>query len=230
MLKIDKVARRIAAIDENLLEECPQSDKIWVNHIGYALSLTFVVIFGIVFYSLTYLDGAQIVLDTQNNAVKFDTHPFSVIDYVKYALIAMVIALVVFLFDRAFYQSDWFVQTPYGVENTVWEKSINIISKFFRIAVRLTISVALAYALSIFLELKLYESELLDTMQKKHFNENKLHYESLKVYADRLNSEEIELKNEEERLLKQIQNISNGVISWSEDKVLNGMANEKKEN
>lgn len=229
MLNVKKFARRVAAVDENLLDECPESDKIWANHIGYALSLTFVVLFGVVFYSMTYIDGAQILFDPQSSSVKFESHPFSYVDYLKYALIAFIIALVIFLFDRAFYQSDWFLHAPYGEESTIWEKSKNIFSKFFRITVRLVISLSLAYALSIFLELKFYESELLSAMQKKHLNENKEHYDALTKYADTLDAEEEELKKEEIKLLEQIQNINSGVFSWAKDKVVNGFKSEKKE-
>ncbi len=219
MKQIRKIARGVAAIDENLLDECPASDKIWANHIGYTLSLTFVVLFGIVFYSMTYIDGAHVIFDAQSNSIKLDSHPFSYLDYLRYALIALIIALIIFLFDRAFYQSDWFLHATYGTESTILEKSKSIISKFLRISVRLVISLALAYALSIFLELKFYESELLTAMQKKHHQENIEHYDALKTYAKTLDAEESELKQEEARLVKQIQNMNNGIFSWSDDAI-----------
>ena len=101
---VQKFARQVAAIDESLLSECPQADKTWANHIGYALILTFVVVFGLVFYSLMTIDGAKVIFDMQTNAVKMESNSHNLWSYIRFGAVATVIALVIFLFDRTFYQ------------------------------------------------------------------------------------------------------------------------------
>jgi len=220
MNKIQKLARKIAAVDESLLENCPQADRNWANHIGYALALTFIVVFGLVFYSLLTIDGAKVVYDVQTNAIKMDSSSHEMWNYLVFAGVAGVIALIIFLFDRAFYQSDWFSHHPYGQKMSMWKKIKTFFSKISRMSVRIGISLILAYALSTFAELKFYESELLTSMQKQHLEENKDIYTRLKADIQSLEDEIPEKKQEEMKLLKKLQNIENGVVSIADEPVM----------
>jgi hypothetical protein len=220
---LQKFARQVAAIDESLLNECPQADKNWANHIGYALMLTFIVVFGLVFYSLLTIDGAKIIYDVQTNAVKMETNSHEVWSYVSFGVVAVVIALILFLFDRAFYQSDWFSHSPYGQEMSLWKKLKTVVSKIARMSVRIGISLILAYALSTFAELKFYESELLTTMQKEHLKENEVIYTNLKTTIQNLDDEVPFLRKKETQLLKKLQNIENGVVSMDDEPAIKSL-------
>ena len=76
----------IAGIDRETLATCPVTDKLWATHLGFSLCLSFIVILGITFHATGYV--------IQNIWMRL--------------LTATVVALTVFMFDRALYQSDWF--------------------------------------------------------------------------------------------------------------------------
>jgi len=214
---VQKWARQVAAIDESVLTECPEADRNWANHIGYALMLTFVVVFGLVFYSLLTIDGVKVVYDVQTNAVKMDSNSHELWSYVGFGVVATVVALVIFFFDRAFYQSDWFAHAPYAQEMSLWQKVKTLFSKVSRMSVRIGISLILAFALSTFAELKFYESELLTTMQKQYLQENKAQYAKLKQTLQKLDDEVPTLRQEEATLLKKLQNLENGIVSMDDE-------------
>ena len=79
---------QIAGIDRETLARCPATDKLWAAHLGFSLLLSFTVVLGITFHATGYVIA----------------NPWLRL------LAAAVVALTVFMFDRALYQSDWFVQ------------------------------------------------------------------------------------------------------------------------
>src|SRR3954468_11831426 len=79
----------IAGIDYRTVSDCPRTDRLWAGHLGFSLALSFSVIFGITYYSSGYV----IANDMGRVAV------------------SAVVALTIFMFDRAFFQSDWFQET-----------------------------------------------------------------------------------------------------------------------
>ncbi|QOR61225.1 DUF4407 domain-containing protein [Sulfurovum sp. ST-21] len=228
MKMINKIARDIAAIDNIMLNECPQKDKIWATQIGYALILTFVVLWGITFYSITIMNGGDVFFDAETKSVRFDSNIIETGEYVLYGVVSAIVALVVVLFDRAFYQSDWFMQMPYGAQISLWKKTGFWAGNILKITVRISISLFLAYTFSSFLELKFYESELLASMQKKHLKENKKAYDDMKTYAQKLEEEEDVLKQAEEKLIEKIKTLDSGVVVWSDDSVVRSLEEKKK--
>jgi len=220
MNKINQFARRVAAVDEKMIERCPNKDKIWATQIGYALMLTFVVLFGISFYSMTIMHGGDILFDVETKSIKFDTQVITIGEYVTYVIVGMVAALIVTLFDRTFYQSDWFMQAPYGVEIGFMKRVGFWMGKALNMVVRIAISLFLAYTFSSFLELKVYESELLTSMQKKHYEQNRELYADMEGYADTLDEKENRLKQQEEVLTGKIRKLESGVIVWTDDKTV----------
>ena len=218
-MKLNRFARRVAAMDEKILENCPPKDKIWATQIGYALMVTFVVIWGIAFYSMTIFHGADVTLDIENLSLEFNTSVIGYAEYVMYATIAAVVALLIFFTDRAFYQSDWFMHMPYGVEVPFWKRLLSLAGNTKNIGFRLLLSLFLAYGFSSFLELKFYESELLTFMQKKHFKENKQYYNDMHAYAGKLDDEMEKLSQKRETLKQKILAVESGVTG--DDAVLN---------
>jgi len=229
MKEINQFARKVAAIDNKMLESCPNKDKIWATQIGYALMLTFIVLFGITFYSMTIMHGGDILFDAETKSIKFDTQVIGVGEYVLYGVIAMIVALVVVLFDRAFYQSDWFMQAPYGVELGILKRVGFFLGKLLKVSIRIALSLFLAYTFSSFLELKVYESELLTSMQKKHFLENKELYADMDSFAQKLDDKERGLQEGGRKLLDKIQKLDSGVIVWSDDRTTTMFEKRKKE-
>jgi hypothetical protein len=153
----------IAGVDRETLATCPPTDKLWATHLGFSLILSFVVVFGISYHATSY------VID--NAIVRFAT--------------ALVIALTVFMFDRALYQSDWFSQgflrgNDLNAENsnarspTLW--------RFLRIFVRLTISFALAWIIALFLELAIFSDTITDQIARDHVKANQAVYQKIERY------------------------------------------------
>jgi hypothetical protein len=82
----------IAGVDRETLLTCPMTDRLWVVHLGFSLFLSFAVVFAITFHATGYV----------------------IADVWLRSIVALVVALTVFLFDRALYQSDWFSQGAFG--------------------------------------------------------------------------------------------------------------------
>ncbi|RLA73288.1 MAG: hypothetical protein DRG30_06485 [Epsilonproteobacteria bacterium] len=194
---LNRWIRRVAAIDEGLMRDVPKYDKIWATHIGYMLILTFVILFGIVYMSIGYFGASQVLFDATTNTLSLHSNQKTTTDTIISIVIALVIAGMIFMFDRAIYQSDWFAQAPYKIEMSRGERIAIFLGKLWRVVVRLSISAALAFALSTFVELYIYESQLLDSMQKNHLKENKNIYESIKQFS-------IDQKSEIEKTTKSI--------------------------
>src|SRR6266487_2823108 len=85
---IRNVLYHIAGVDRETLAKCPATDKLWAAHLGFSLLLSFTVVLGASFHATGYV--------ITNVWVR--------------GAAATVVALTVFMFDRALYQSDWFHQ------------------------------------------------------------------------------------------------------------------------
>ena len=85
---IQRLLWHIAGVDRATLATCPVTDKVWAAHLGFSLVLSFTVVLGISFHATGYV----------------------IADPWVRLLAATVVALTVFMFDRALYQSDWFYQ------------------------------------------------------------------------------------------------------------------------
>lgn len=132
----------IAGVDRELIARCPPTDRIWAMQIGFSLCLSFLVVFGVSYYALGYIVGST---------------PLR-------ASIAVVIALTVMMFDRALFQSDWFVQGAFWLDDDqskkVGEGLRRSVWQFVRITARLAISLGLAWVIALFLELALFSDAI----------------------------------------------------------------------
>src|SRR5678816_4893001 len=125
----------IAGVDRDTLKTCPATDKLWAAHLGFALVLSFLVVLGISFHATGYM-----IADPRVRGA-----------------VSLVIALTVFMFDRALYQSDWFYQ------GFLWQSGPDggasggrSPRRFLRIAIRLAMSFGLAWVIALFLELAIF--------------------------------------------------------------------------
>jgi len=219
--------RRVAAIDEGLMRDVPKYDRIWATHIGYMLLLTFVILFGIVYMSIGYFGASQIVFDASTNTLSLHANNKSTTDTIISIVIALVIASMIFMFDRAIYQSDWFAQAPYRIEMSKRERIGLFFGKLWRVAVRLAISLGLAFALSTFVELYIYESQLLDTMQKNHLQENKTIYNDIKQFSINQKKEIEERQQQLKELEYTLEEYQNGRVPNQESEESQEQQNQK---
>jgi hypothetical protein len=124
----------VAGIDYKTLITCPKTDQIWAGHLGLSLFISFLVIFSIALFSTGY-----VVSEPRLRIA-----------------VALVVALTIFLFDRALFQSDWFRKGSSG-------SILDWIKQQGPLLVRLPISACLAYVLATFLELAVFA----DTISEK---------------------------------------------------------------
>ena len=130
---------------------CPVTDKLWATHLGFALCLSFIVILGITFHATGYV--------VENVWLRL--------------LTATVVALTVFMFDRALYQSDWFYQgifrqpdSDFGSQGRAELAAIG--PTISRITMRLTISFGLAWIIALFLELAIFSDTITEKLKSDY--------------------------------------------------------------
>jgi hypothetical protein len=162
----------VAGIDRQALETCPATDKVWATHLGFSLLLSFTVVLGISLHATSYI--------IEQPAVRF--------------LVATVIALTVFMFDRALYQSDWFSQgfLRHGyvdAESDTGSPAGRAWWRFFRITVRLSISFGLAWMIALFLELAIFSDTITDKIKREHVTSNQPVFQKLNRYEAALDDE-----------------------------------------
>lgn len=161
----------IAGVDRELIARCPPTDRIWAMQIGFSLCLSFLVVFGVSYYALGYIVGST---------------PLR-------ASIAVVIALTVMMFDRALFQSDWFVQGAFWLDDDqskkVGEGLRRSVWQFVRITARLAISLGLAWVIALFLELALFSDAISQKIDRDRVAGNRPIYEQIDKYASGLDRE-----------------------------------------
>jgi hypothetical protein len=162
----------IAGIDRETLATCPATDKMWASHLGLSLALSFTVVLGITFHASGY-----VLADTWMRL-----------------LVATVVALTVFMFDRALYQSDWFYQGLLRLPAVAGDHAGRAgfwqpLRRFSRIAVRLSISFGLAWVIAVFLELAVFSDTITDKIKRDHLAANQPIFQKIEHYEAQLNSE-----------------------------------------
>jgi len=165
---IRRALYQIAGVDRATLETCPATDKLWAAQLGFSLCLSFVVVLGISFHATSYVISNLFVR----------------------ALASLVIALTVFMFDRALYQSDWFYQ------GFLWRSGADddasggrSAKRFLRVGIRLAMSFGLAWVIAVFLELAIFSDTITDKIKRDHVTINQPVYQKIEQYEDQLGKE-----------------------------------------
>jgi hypothetical protein len=160
----------IAGVDHKILATCPATDRMWAVHLGLSLCISFVVVSGIVFYSTEHL----------------------VDDIWKRFVVALLVALTLFMFDRALFQSDWFFQRDIvGAEverktgNERWQSALRAL----RMSIRLLISVSIAWVIAVFLELTIFSDAITERMDLDRAELNRAIYEKVDRFETQLDTE-----------------------------------------
>lgn len=268
----------IAGADKEILKDCPRTDQIWVTHIGLMLVLTFFVVSGITYLSFDYIAAIETEFNDETNKIEFGSTERNIRSSIIGILIAAVVALVITLFDRAIFQSDWYHQPVYRVFHKKTRQDIatnfiiltyliylvtilltlyinewsfdilndaifrgqkvdNIFSimiyivaplwilcllifvtqalypvsdtqnglprssfsqKAIRVLIRLLISLCVAYSLSIFFELRVYEANILSKLSNDHFSVNQHLYDNFSKRVENYETEQ-EVKRQDLR-------------------------------
>ena len=166
---IRRALYQIAGIDRETLATCPATDKLWATHLGLSLLLSFTVVLGITFHATGYVIA----------------NPWMRL------FASTVVALTVFMFDRALYQSDWFTQgvlrQPAG--NAERGDSWQALRRFFRITIRLSISLGLAWVIAVFLELAVFSDTISEKIKRDHVAANQPVYAKIEQYEAQLAAE-----------------------------------------
>ncbi len=140
-----------------MLEDCPATDRVWAAQLGFSLLLNFVVVFGLAYYSIGYFLG----------------------EIYARLFVAFMVAAVVTTFDRALFQFDWFtvslLHEARGFDrdhSTSWRRLVAFARPFWRLSFRLLISLAIAYTLSVFAELAVFDGAIRERMAVDNFSQN----------------------------------------------------------
>ncbi len=148
---------KIAGVDPVALEDCPATDRVWAAQLGFSLLLNFVVVFGLTYYSIGYFLG----------------------EIYARVFVAFMVAAVVTTFDRALFQFDWFTVALLHEARDLdrdhtgpWRRFAAFARPFWRLSFRLLISLAIAYTLSVFAELAVFDGAIRERMAVDNFSQN----------------------------------------------------------
>lgn len=148
---------RIAGVDPVALEDCPGTDRIWAAQVGFSLILNFVVVFGLTYYSVGYFINEL---------------------YVR-IFVALLVAAVLTSFDRALFQFDWFTVALLHEARDAERHSATPLQRvvafgrpLWRLSLRLAISLAIAYTLSVFVELAAFDEAIRERIAIANYSEN----------------------------------------------------------
>jgi hypothetical protein len=166
---IQRALCAVAGIDRRTLATCPPTDKLWATQLGFSLLLSFVVVLGITFHATGYMiENAWLRL-----------------------LVSTVVALTVFMFDRALYQSDWFYQGPLQQSDSSRESGRRRTGayRFLRITLRIGISLTLAWIIAVFLELAIFSDTITEHLKRQHVAVNQPVFQKVDRYEAQVAAE-----------------------------------------
>jgi hypothetical protein len=165
---IQRALYHVAGVDRQTLATCPATDKVWAAHLGFSLCLSFIVVLGVAFHATGYM----------------------ITDPSVRALASLVIALTVFMFDRALYQSDWFYQGLLWQPGSKGDASGGWPARrFLRIGIRLAMSFGLAWVIAVFLELAIFSDTISDKIKGDHVAANQPVYQKIEQYQAEVGAE-----------------------------------------
>jgi Domain of unknown function (DUF4407) len=194
----------IAGADARVLAECPRADQIFVQHLGISLIGAFVFVFTI--------SAVSILVAFPGLAGSTVATAFALVS-------GLLIAMMVFLIDRLFIQSDWdwqAAQQRNALTRAGWEfasieeklvtngRALTLTFRARRFAVisfRVLLSAAIGLTIASFLELVLYKEELKPLMQRLHYEDNKEIYDEISTRTKRLDEEIAAAKGARDRLV-----------------------------
>ena len=151
------------------MKDCPGVDRLWATQLGISLIIAFCFVSSISYYSLGYFIHSEVARIS----------------------IALLIASVVALFDRALFQSDWFhmgliqhVREEIRIEQTTQAKLLILARYCGRILLRLGVSLLIAFTLSLFVEVAVFGDAISEKIDANFRRENSDYYARLKAQTN----------------------------------------------
>jgi len=191
----------LAGIDHELIKDCPGSDKLWAAQLGISLILTFAFVGCLTYYSVGYFihdTGAKIA-------------------------IALLVASVLALFDRALFQSDWFTVLPLvevrrsaPERYTLGSTLLRALGSLVRLSARLTISILLAYTLSLFAEVAIFSDAITERIAQVTDAQNTPYRDRLKEFVVALDREKKALLDRADAIAREINNLEQAKMSTTD--------------
>lgn len=191
---------RIAGVDPVALEDCPNTDRIWAAQIGFSLALNFLLLFGLTFYSVGYF----------------------LPELYARVIVALVVASVLTMFDRALFQFDWFTVAllqdvrDLNRRTTILQGLLAVARPLWRLSLRLAISLAIAYTLSVFAEVAVFDSAIRERMTADNYAENQLYRDKLAKFESGLDEQRAALRKRITDLEDEIDAVQKGSGSPAE--------------
>lgn len=191
---------RIAGVDPVALEDCPNTDRIWAAQLGFSLVLNFFLLFGLTFYSVGYF----------------------LPELYARVLVALIVAAVLTMFDRALFQFDWFTVAllqdvrDLNRRTTVLQGFLAAARPFWRLSLRLAISLAIAYTLSVFAEVAVFDSAIRERLTADNYAENELYRDKLAKFERGLDEQRAALGRRIAVLENEIDAVQRGAGSPAE--------------
>ncbi len=192
---------RIAGVDPVALEDCPGTDRIWAAQVGFSLLLNFVVVFGLTYYSVGYFLGEF---------------------YVR-VFVALLVAAVLTSFDRALFQFDWFtvalLHEARDAERhsaTPLQRIVAFARPLWRLSLRLAISLAIAYTLSVFVELAAFDEAIRERMAIANYAENEPYRQKVAEFEKGLDEKAAQRRAAISRVEGEITSLQRGFVSHAE--------------
>lgn len=192
---------RMAGVDPVALEDCPGTDRIWAAQVGFSLILNFVVVFGLTYYSVGYFIAEL---------------------YVR-IFVALVVAGVLMTFDRALFQFDWFTVALLHEARDFERHPASPLQRilafgrpFVRLSLRLAISLAIAYTLSVFVELAAFDEAIRERMVAANHADNEPYRQKVAAFGKGLEERLAERQAAVRRLEDEITSLQRGFVSHAE--------------
>ncbi|MDI1285299.1 MAG: DUF4407 domain-containing protein [Reyranella sp.] len=188
---------RIAGVDPVALEDCPNTDRIWASQLGFSLVLIFFLLFGLTFYSVGYF----------------------LPELYARVLVAFVVAAVLTMFDRALFQFDWFTVAllqdarELNRRATFLQGFLTFARPLWRLSLRLLISLAIAYTLSVFAEIAVFDSVIRERMAVENYQDNGPYRDRLAKFEKGLDEQRAALGKKLAQLEGDIDSAQKGFVS-----------------
>ena len=147
-----KIFRKIAGIDEKLLEELPYDDTVWMAQIGIVLLVSYMFVFSVIYFSLDYIVQSGGFVGGWMTV------------FVSFLLTTLTV-----LMDRAFIMGDWYN----GSLHYNWKAGFaSFIVRIVKLLPRLAISVFIAYTLGEALLLRFYDAKIKEEIGRYTYEQN----------------------------------------------------------
>lgn len=224
---IGKMFRKLIGIDEAMLGYKHEDEKTWATQLGATLFFAYLFIGTVIFLSLDYLGVTRDVLVLDDGTVTMKEYK-SISVMLMIGIFSLLLTSMIVSLDRALILSDWYYQDAYGEKLGFFTKIGRGFLKLKRVIFRLALSIILAYFLSIFLILRIYDGKITNFLKQEYSQSNAPMQTRIIEYQKKV---ENEIKSKKEELNdKKGQLIGDSAASmWSEDTLLTEYKNEKQE-